>query len=281
MTTDCPVWFWPPEVSVRMTAEDKLVLRPWGAFWLGLYLARLDWALNTVSQPTALAVFLYPLRDFCNIKSFEEIGAEATQWYDFLMGSPALSVSSQALENLKAARTRWHTLATERLQGLYLITPATVLQPKSLMQGIQGFLSKQEIATLAAIERRDLAEACACVLVGSSTAAERMALRAGESLLRSWYERTTGKQIARRSWGMVLNKLAEEYPETRRPKEIVLLGYLKERRNELDHPEKVSSQPDAETTLMNVFRLIRDLEMPALAHNGEVDLGTPGHELGA
>jgi hypothetical protein len=262
-----------------MTAQDKLTLRPWGAFLLGLSLARLEWALNTVSQPKALAVFLYQLREFSNIESFEEIGAEATQWYDFLMGSSAPSVSSETLENLKAVRTRWQTLAQERLEGLYLITPVTVLQPKRLMQGIQGFLSKQEIATLVAIERWDLSEACACILVGAPTAAERMALRAGESLLRRWYERTTHKQIARQTWGMVLDKLVKEYPENTRPKEIVLLGYLKERRNELDHPDRVSSQPDAETTLMNVFRLIRDLEMPLPAHNGEVDLGTPEQEL--
>jgi hypothetical protein len=278
MAADCTVRFWPPEVSVRMTAEDKLVLRPWGALLLGFNLARLDWALNTVTQPAALAVVLYPLREFSNIHSFEEIGAEATQWHDFLMGLPASPVSSQTLENLKAVRMRWSTLAQERLQGLYLITPVTVLQPKRLMQGIQGFLSEQEIATLVAIERWDLREACACILVGSPTAAERMALRAGESLLRRWYQRTTDKKITRQTWGRVLDMLVKQYPEDSRPKELVLLGYLKERRNELDHPERVSSQSDAETTLMNVFRLIRDLEMPQPEHNGEVDRGRPGHE---
>ena len=281
MTTDAPVCFWPPEVSIRMTTENKLALRAWGAFLLGLHLARLEWALNTVGQLTALAVFLYPLREFSNIHSFEEIGAEATIWYDSLMSSSESYVSSQTVEALKGARTRWHTLAQERLEGLYLITPVTVLQPKTLMQGIQGFLSKQEMATLVAIESWDLTEACACILVGSPTAAERMALRAVESLLRRWYERTTGKQIARQTWGMVLDMLVKEYPENTRPKEIVLLGYLKERRNELDHPERVSSQSDAETTLMNVFRLIRDLEMPLPARNGEPDQGRPGHELEA
>ena len=87
-----------------------------------------------------------------------------------------------------------------------------------------------------------------------------MALRISESLLKKWYEKKIGKKLGRTTWGQVLEKLNEEYPnEKERPKELLLLDYLRERRNEIAHPGAVSNSVQASTTFFNVISLCQTL----------------------
>jgi len=66
--------------------------------------------------------------------------------------------------------------------------------------------------------------------------------------------------LEHKTWGAVLDKLTLEYDEKNRPKEISLLGYLKRRRDEVAHPDRVSALAEAEATLMNVCSLIGGLK---------------------
>jgi hypothetical protein len=171
-------------------------------------------------------------------------------------------LSDDDRNSLRHAITQWQAIICERLVDLYLITPRTVLEPTKLIAGVTAIMPAEDVAALESIEMGDLNNACLCILMGCSTPAEFATLRAAESLLRRWYEKKTGKIIERKSWGAVIDQLEQEYPnERQRPKEIILLDYLRLRRNEVDHPEKVSSQLAAETTLMNVCNLVREIRL--------------------
>lgn len=190
-------------------------------------------------------------------------------------------VSADDKDTLRDVRSRWDALARERLQDLYLVTPISKIDPKHLMKGISGFLSQEYLSFLERIEAIDLNEACSCILVGSATAAEHIALRAAESLLRRWYEHKTGEVMKYKTWGKVLDKLVKVYPEeNKRPKEIAFLSYLKQRRDEVAHPDRVSSLTEAETTLMNVCCLIEGIKpiLTMLAYTPETDTQLPMSE---
>ncbi len=71
---------------------------------------------------------------------------------------------------------------------MFSVTPETRLSEEDLNQGPEAFLDLPN----STIEEypdvvKDLQEACACVLVGTYTAAEFMSLRATESVLRQWH----------------------------------------------------------------------------------------------
>ena len=261
MRTNLRIWV---EGSAIKMVNGRWELNALGVYDIGYKLQRLEWAIATIQNAAQLAPFFGVLRYYEQIHSFEDIGKEAKYYHDTLSSYGQQIIPEHIKVSLRDARARWDTLTRERLQDLYLVTPRTRIDPKQLMQGIVAILSQTHLPLLDRIEFSDLNEACGCILIGSSTAAEHIALRAAESLLRRWYEHKTGNKLSHATWGTVLDRLAKEYPENKRPKEITLLGYLKQRRDEVAHPERISSITDAEATLMNVCSLIEGIK-PVLA----------------
>jgi len=253
--------FWPDWGFVKVSNEEQLQLKALGVYLVGRALQRLEWALSATAQaqPAYLASFFGELRIYERVGLLEDIGREAGAWQDNLLQSGALPVPIPTMNEMRARRVVWDALVQERLGGLHLVTPATTLQPQKLMGGVGQCLPLHVYTFLEPIEVSDLGETCLCLLVGSPTAAEQISLRAAENLLRRWYKHETGNKIGRVAWGRVLDRLTKEFPETSRPKEIMLLGYLKQRRDEVAHPERVSELADAETTFMNVLNLAREL----------------------
>ncbi len=241
-------------------ADEKYSFTAVGVYFCGYDLERLEWAIDAIQKPTELAQFFGRLRFYERVQSLEDIGREAKGYHDMLSDYAKPEVLTETKNALREARARWDALIRERLQDLYLVTPKSKLDPKHLMRGCEGFLEQGYSSLLEPIEVSDLNEACRCILVGSATAAEHIALRAAESLLRRWYERKTGNKLSRGTWGTVLDRLVKEYPENSRPKEISLLGYLKQRRDEVAHPDRVSRLTEAECTLMNVCGLLEGIQ---------------------
>lgn len=245
-------------------ADEKEYLTAWGVYRLGYLLQRLEWAIATIKKPIELAPFIESFRFYEQVHPFEDIGHAAKDLHNMLSSYEKPEVSAKTEDFLREARAHWYALIQERLQDLYLVTPMCKIDPRKLMRGIKEFLNQQSFSLLKPIEVSDLNEACSCILMGSATAGEHIALRAAENLLRRWYEYKIGEKLRYETWGTVLNNLVKEYPENKRPKEISLLGYLKQRRDEVAHPQRVSSLLEAETTLMNVCILIEGIE-PVLA----------------
>ena len=132
------------------------------------------------------------------------------------------------------------------------------LDSARLMDGIASFLDNQELSMLEPKERQGLDESASCLLHNSFTSSEFIALRTVESLLRRWYKNKTDKDLKRQRWGDILNELNDIYPKiSERPKELYLLDYLRLRRNEIDHPEAVSTPDEASATFLNTISVCK------------------------
>ena len=106
----------------------------------------------------------------------------------------------------------------------------------------------------------DFREACVNTLVGNHTSAEFMALRATEGLLRKWYEHETDEDHQYEDWYGAIEQMTSEHDGSS-PKNLKLLDYLRDRRNEVAHPDRHSDKQDAEVTLQNAFEVAEELIM--------------------
>jgi len=199
-------------------------------------------------------------------KYFEFIGGEAENLliqldskYRYVKNA---YLDSQEHDNLKSTLARWEGRLQELSKHWILAYPESLIDAGKLSKGSTAFLNPDEFIALESSERQGLNEAASSLLFNNFTSAEFMALRTAESLLKRWYEKRTGGKLGRTTWGQVLDKLNEEFPnEKERPKELLLLDYLRERRNEIAHPGSVSNSVQASTTFFNVISLCKSLHL--------------------
>jgi len=250
--------------------DEKQVYTPFSLYKLGSELQCLNNLTNTSSPIREILPVLETLVKCKHIRGFEDIGEEAENWYKYLSNimkhasSPkTMTIYGVKFKSLQITLIRWDTLIEGKLKKLHLTTPEphTNINHENLSEGIKGFIADDFLQLITAEETRNLDEACVCILIGGNTASEFMSLRTAESLLRRWYIKKTDKTLNKNTWGYVLEKLTAEYPDEKdRPKEIQFLSYLNKRRNEIAHPERTSTQNDAEVTLLNIIDLIESLK---------------------
>ena len=250
-------------------AKKKFVvtITPFWLFAIGRFFGELQNELaqsiaryETVSTPLTL------LSIFKDTKSVESISKEADRWLNDLIekysSQENATLDTKDHENLKLTIVRWEERLGEVYKNWMLSYPETHLDASKLHEGIKTFLGDEEINTLEPVEKQGLDEATSSLLFSNFISAEFMALRTAESMLRRWYETKTGKKLGRRTWGQVLEKLNVEFPKKEeRPKELLLLDYLRERRNEIAHPEAISDSVQASTTFLNVISLCKSIHL--------------------
>jgi len=248
----------------KIDMDERKVLLPLDLLRMGFHFEQLR---VLVAASSSIKDILHTLKKFEVYEAadkFEKIGKEAKTWHELLSKRVAESrrppITGAERVKLQSDIAAWKVLAEEKMKELYLTAPSTNIAPEKLIRGLTGFLEENLVKLLTNQEQGDLVEACNCILVGSDTAAEFMSLRAAESLLRRWYEKRTYQNLERKPWGFVLDKLTEAYPERKRPNEIALLAYLKQRRDEIAHPQRSSTPQEAEATLLTVFSLIQALK---------------------
>ena len=169
-------------------------------------------------------------------------------------------LDSSDRQKLKSTVIRWEGRLFEISKGWILSYPETHIDAGKLSKGSIAFLDAGEFVALESLERQGLDEAASSLLFNNFTSAEFMALRTAESLLKKWYERKKSIKLGKTTWGEVLEKLSQEFPKKEeRPKELLLLDYLRERRNEIAHSEGVSNSVQASTTFFNVISLCQTL----------------------
>ncbi len=243
-----------PDGTKRLTA--------YGLFMLGSNLTLLEWNLyGPEITHRVLIPHLQRIEELKEARYFERAGKWAESHLKRLEGTdinaqvPAGHISQMQLE-VRELRG----LISELAQDVLLVDQTGSLDPQRLLKGIDGFLKPDEVKFLSRRESSDLAEACNCVFVGSVVAAEQITLRVAESLLRRWHKHETKQDLPRGNWGQVFDDLEKAYPPGRqRPDELAFLGYLVLRRNEVGHPDGVSTANQAEATLMVVLSLVERL----------------------
>lgn len=202
-------------------------------------------------------LILQQLSIFKDIKGLEFIGREAESLLEEYGKSYVDDKANIGEVNVRMFALRvyyWWGKLEEVCKSWVVCQPQTHMDASKLRSGARAFLETEEWQILQPLEQHGLNEAAACLLFNNFTSAEFMALRTVESLLRRWYEKKTGKKIENATWGQVIRRLDEEFPEQKRPNEISYLYFLKARRDAVAHPEVVSSENDAMLTFLQVVQ---------------------------
>ena len=183
---------------------------------------------------------------------------------DYPDANKSLSVADRGY--IKESTSEWMGSVFEISDKWVFCVSTASLDPARLMDGIVSFLDKEELSILEPKERQGLDESAGCLLHNSFTSAEFIALRTVESLLRRWYKNKTDKDLKRQRWGDILNELNDIYPKiSERPKELYLLDYLRLRRNEIDHPDAVSTPDEASATFLNTISVCKAVKSVLIA----------------
>lgn len=87
-----------------------------------------------------------------------------------------------------------------------------------------------------------------------------LSLRVVEYNLREWYEKDTGREIQKRNWGEVIGELEDIYESSsNRPSVLSNLDYLRDKRNEVSHPEHRPTEREAERMLYRIEGTISEI----------------------
>ena len=245
-----------------MSSEVAKAMKPsaYGLIVLGEYIHSLAATLEVHPCWEAIEPSLNFLCEFREIHGVEFVGLNAEEHVARLHGK-YLGRGSEYLETqdrfaLQGSVKNWEGRLQELSKKWVLSFPQTHIDVEKLLRGAKAFLNTEQLKVLQPLEEQGLDEAASCLLYNNFTSSEFMALRTAESLLRRWYERKTGEDIRRAKWGIVLDKLDKEFPKETRPKELSLLDYLRGRRNEIAHPEAISSSEQATATFLNVIAVL-------------------------
>jgi hypothetical protein len=133
-------------------------------------------------------------------------------------------------------------------------TKPIILNAESLMQAATDysnpFFDEKVWRTLVEVARNDFKETTRCFMAAAWTPAAMTALRGAEAVLRQYYEFKTQAKGGEKPWAEIVEEL-EKMPNV----DKTLLGYLnfiRERRNETQHPEKTYDQRESE----NIFTVV-------------------------
>jgi hypothetical protein len=157
----------------------------------------------------------------------------------------------------------WSSLLQQDLKEEQRIPAAEtgVMEVEELLESPDSLFSQPVWNWLDERPESDIREACKSIVVGSPTASVMLSLRAAEHYLREWHEDKTGNSLEA-AWGRVLGQLMDEYLEdssenkslqhqlSELPPVLSNLYYLKEKRNEVNHPQKSPTDAEARRTLM-------------------------------
>ncbi len=132
--------------------------------------------------------------------------------------------------------------------------PRTVLIRQ---ENINEIFTEELLSNLDELTRNDLADTFKCIFNAVPTPAAMICFRATESIIRKYYTKVTGESASRKSWKTLLNEL-EQNQRTNRAL-IGYLDYLREKRNEAEHPDKRFTQEESERVLLHVKGLLEEL----------------------
>jgi hypothetical protein len=203
--------------------------------------------------------YLSDLSVLKNVELFKDIGDSIVGWSNYLSQTP---LSREVRKRLLSEVIRWErdfeTILDRGKLGIVHLQCET-LNLDNLRKGLEPFFPEAEIQWLTDLERESLDDARLCILIGAPTPAEFMCVRCFESILRRWYEWKTKKVIEKNGVKKILDGLIEAYGKEY-PAQLHLSKYLKETRDKLAHPDKISLQIEAESTFNIMVRFVRECQ---------------------
>ncbi|MBI4304488.1 MAG: hypothetical protein HY665_09165 [Chloroflexi bacterium] len=118
--------------------------------------------------------------------------------------------------------------------------------------------SESTLSKLDEMSKKDFWDAVTCVLSLLPTPAAMISLRVAENILRKYYERVTGCAVSGKNMGQLLQEL--EHRQILKQSALGYVRFLKDKRNEAEHPDKRFSQEESERILLHIKDLLDELE---------------------
>lgn len=267
LTQSVEKYFWVNPKENYMSEESKRLITAEDLYSQGVYFNRLSDHLDKNSASVEEVVnYLDEISNLENIRFFEDIGEEADQTRNSLLenydrrtvfGLAKTQLNDDDQDQLNGAVQRWWTRFTDRVEDkVFPVTTQSDIPSEKLLMGPGAFIDV-EVSDRFEDEMEDFQEACVNALVGNHTSAEFMALRGTEGILRKWYEAETDENHEYSDWYSAIEQMTSE--QTGSHKNLKLLDYLRDRRNEVAHPDRHSDKRDAENTLRNAFEVAEEL----------------------
>jgi HEPN domain-containing protein len=247
-------------------SEIKYQLNPYGIWYYGESFNRLVEKLET-----ALKALLYvapniiheleALSKLMSVESFEDVGKEIMEWRNRVVHG-YLDVNS--CRKLYEASVRWRNTFIERIKGFYLVKlKLRMLSFEKVAKDMIDLPEDDKVKKWLQEEDgriTEFREACQALLFGLSTAAGFYFVRLCERALRDLYQKETGRDVEKKTWGTILDELEGYYKGKEKPGVLKLISYLKKLRDQIAHPERLLTQQEAEELYTFTLRVIREVK---------------------
>lgn len=183
------------------------------------------------------------------------------------------SIHEDLGDRLNQLGETWGQLLVETLvdERRIKIPSSGFLDLEQLMQHPGHMFGENVWESMDETPKQDIAEACRALPMGCTTASVMVSLRAVEHYLRKWYEHEAGEELERGTWGSVLDYLMNRYvaeedangPILQQlssvPSVLSHLYYLKEKRDQVNHPDESPTDYEAIITLFMVTGTISEV----------------------
>lgn len=241
------------------------------------YLQHISKATNEgYLQDNSITASLEQISQILERANFESnVEAEARTILEKLSPHAAVDdeeLDTQILENISDRAHAWERVIVEELkrQKVVSVDNSGFFDVNQLVSHPESLFSKPVWDWLDERPQNDLIEACRNLAIGSSTSPVILSLRAVEHCLRRWYEIEKDEELSV-AWGGVLDQLMEDFVDSDKQNATLLdqlsdlpavlsnLYYLKEKRNEVNHPDRSPSIHESQRTLMIVVSTITEI----------------------
>lgn len=135
--------------------------------------------------------------------------------------------------------------------------PTQFISKEALQKGLGQFLGYDLLSKVSEVAKSDLESAMKCVSHGIATPAAMVSLRASEEAVRRYYQFKTERDPGKMSWKDILDELVQREDVSKTL--VGHLNYIREKRNEAEHPKKIFDQFEAENTFQTVISAIREI----------------------
>lgn len=257
----------PPDLPIETGSEIPLQLHD--TLWLGAQLEYLRWLGSTDDiNRQHVSDVLGSIEKKLKVRSGSSILVQQISQYRDNISKEGVS----DIEEVEKKATTWINLLSQELktQKSIPISDAGVLNIESLVDSPESLFGPEVWRWLDQKPQSDIEESCRALAVECPTASVMLSLRAVEHCLRRWYEQEN-RPLERGGWGQVLDQLMEKHASEEKRNDTVLtqlsdlppvlsnLYYLKEKRNEVNHPERSPTTQEARRTLIIVSSTISDI----------------------
>jgi hypothetical protein len=209
----------------------------------------------------SVAMAWYGIRLSLGTDDFDDIEYTCTYWKKVLLKKYRRrnKLTEDDADSIRRAFSGYRERYLTRLFSATVIPEVRlkVLNPSTLEEGPQNFFERNIWKSLSRGIQEDLSSAVVCLLVGEWTPAVMISLRAAEEAVRKYYEFRTSTTLEEfKNWKWLVDELKGQNVSQS------LLGHLdfvREKRNDAEHPGKRFSRDEAETTFIQVIGTLVDV----------------------